>query len=72
MDKKQYVWSLDEENYNHGIYDTFEEAIEEAELHNWDADDEDRVEYAFIAELKNNNLINIKKYNLEKEILIGG
>ena len=53
MDEKEYAWSLDGENYDHGIFDTIEEAIEEAKFHNWDADDEDRVKYAFIAEVEN-------------------
>lgn len=53
MDEKEYAWSLDGEDYNHGIFDTIEEAIEEAKLHNWDADDEDRVKYAFISEVEN-------------------
>ena len=27
MDNKKYAWSLDGENYDHGIFDTIEEAI---------------------------------------------
>ena len=52
MDEKQYAWSFDDEDYNHGIFNSFEEALEEAKLSNWTVNDEDRVKYAFIGELE--------------------